>query len=254
MSAQKEPEFFSRDAVFEQGLEWYRSLFSQARPDQMCGEASTTYARWPHLPNVPERIMESLPNARFIYIMRHPVDRAYSHYCQHMRLGVTMTFEEALKRDAIYVDCGMYLMQIERYLRYFPRDAFLFLFSAELRKDPHSVLRSVQEFLGLPVLDLVQDEPVTANPTTSAHYIREHTTGQLRRLPGVSALADRTPQAWRDAFYALIRRSPVGRWLAAQHRTAPMLPETRRRLLALFEGPNRALGEFLGRDLSHWSS
>jgi hypothetical protein len=97
LPALKEPQFFSKNSVFEQGAAWYKALFAQAEDSQICGEASTTYTRWPHTPDVPRRIMNLLPNPKFIYLMRNPVERAYSHYCHHMRFEVTMTFEEALQ-------------------------------------------------------------------------------------------------------------------------------------------------------------
>ena len=38
----KEPMFFSRDEVYARGLDWYFSLFREAREDQICGEANAT--------------------------------------------------------------------------------------------------------------------------------------------------------------------------------------------------------------------
>ncbi|MFN9173847.1 MAG: hypothetical protein ACK58N_04855, partial [Synechocystis sp.] len=37
----KEPQFFSTDVIYERGLDWYRGLFGEAKPGQVCGEAST---------------------------------------------------------------------------------------------------------------------------------------------------------------------------------------------------------------------
>ncbi|CCQ61658.1 Sulfotransferase, partial [Crocosphaera watsonii WH 0401] len=45
MSTPKEPDFFSLDQNYTKGIEWYESLFEEAKPHQICGEASTTYSR-----------------------------------------------------------------------------------------------------------------------------------------------------------------------------------------------------------------
>ncbi|NER32103.1 MAG: sulfotransferase domain-containing protein, partial [Symploca sp. SIO1C4] len=47
MSNPKEPDFFAIDHIYDQGIDWYSSLFSEARLKQVCGEASTTYTRLP---------------------------------------------------------------------------------------------------------------------------------------------------------------------------------------------------------------
>ncbi len=125
--SRKELEFFCKDENFDKGLSWYKSQFANVKNNQICGDASTTYSRWPNKPNVPERIYKNLREIKFIYIMRHPVARAYSHYVHHMRTGVTMTFEEALSKDDIYINCSKYWMQIERYLKFFDLKSFLFL-------------------------------------------------------------------------------------------------------------------------------
>jgi hypothetical protein len=253
MSTPKEPQFFSSDEVYGRGDDWYRSLFAGAGDDQLCGEASTTYTRWPHTADAATRLAATLPNAKLIYIMRHPVDRAYSHYAHQMRLGVTATFEQAMRRDHSLIDCGLYMAQIRRFLRHFARDSFLFLLLDELKQQPAETMARVQRFLDLSVMPLT-DEPIVANRSGDEHYIRQHTTRRLRRIPGLSALAERMSPSSRQALYELIHRSPVGRCLSRRHRLPAMLPETRTELLRRYERPNRELEAFLGRDLSHWST
>lgn len=248
----KEPEFFSDDSMYARGVDWYGSLFEQAAANQLCGEASTTYTRWPHTADAAARIAKLLPRAKLIYIMRHPVDRAYSHYAHHMRLGVTMTFEEALAKDSIYMDCSLYMMQIERYLRYFPRESFLFLFFSDMQRDIDSVLRQAESFLDLAHEDLPGKGLIHANPGGSDHFIRYHTTRRLRCLPGLPAVIDLIPQPIRKRMYARFRASPLGQRLDRCYRLQPMRSETRRDLLAYFGKPNLDLATFLKCDLAKW--
>lgn len=253
MPSLKEPEFFSREEVFAKGEDWYRGLFREARPDQICGEASTTYSRWPHTLDSAKLISKFVPHAKFIYLMRHPVDRAYSHYGHDMRKAVTMTFEEALERDSIYVDCSMYIRQIERYLRFFPRDRFLFVFQSQLAAQPHLLLADIQKFLGINEIDLVQGGAIRINVAGPDYYIRLKTTMRLRSIPPFGLLARVMPKKLRDFLYAvLIKHSLIGRKLKKESQILPLHPETRSGLFDVFAEPNRELEEFLGVDLSEW--
>lgn len=248
----KEPEFFSRDEVFARGLGWYCSLFSAARSDQLCGEASTTYTRWPHTADAAARIAEVLPRARLVYLLRNPIDRAYSHYAHHMRGGVTMTFEEALDRDSIYVDCGLYMDQIDRYLKYYSRESLLCVMSDELRDAPGRALDAVLAHIGAPPRDLTSDGAIRENVGGTDHFIRAKTTQRLRALPGGRTLGNLLPKMVRQRAFELIRASPVGSRLGAQASVPPMRPETRALLAERFREPNARLAAFLGVDLARW--
>lgn len=252
MSTPKEPEFFSKDSEFARGIDHYASLFRGVRGDQVCGEGSTTYTRWPHTGDAASRIAMHLPNVKMIYIMRHPVHRAYSHYAHHMRLEVTMTFEQALERSSEYLDCGLYMNQIRRYLRHFPRERFLFLFLEDFRDDPAYALAKIQFFLGVDYQDLDGAARIQ-NESGPDYFIRRKTTWKLREWPLVSAIADRIPEVVRAGAYQLLKASPLGKNLQRQYVLPRMLPETRRQLLDFYREPNRELAEFLGRDLSRWN-
>lgn len=252
LPAEKEPDFFSRDPVFQRGVDWYKAMFRKALTSQKCGEGSTTYSRWPHTPDVPKRISELLSNPKFIYLIRNPVDRTYSHYCHRMRLNVTMTFEEALKHDSMFVDCSLYAAQIDEYLRFFPEESFLFLLFDDLVTDPQSVMRKVEEFLGI--------EPVDAVGATRFHsnerhqeYISSKTTGRFRKLPGGSIIADAIPLRVKQRIHEFVRESKFGRKLLNNHVIPPMLPTTRMELVERFREPNRILGAQIRRDLSCWN-
>ncbi len=258
--ANKEPGFFSREQVFARGIDWYRKLFEEAKPHQRCFEASTCYSRWPHFGDVAQRIAQAVPHACFIYIMRHPVDRAYSHYGHLMRLKVTMTFEQALEIYPEIIDASLYLQQIQRFLEYFDRGRFLFLTLDDMQRTPDAVLEQVQMFLGLAVRDLTSGGPLRANRAgTSTATVR--ISDQLRRVrhwPGVAQIATAVPASWRANLHRRLTQtlsnSVVGRTLADRHKSrfSPMLPETRRKLMERFAGPTRELERFLGRSLAEW--
>lgn len=248
----KETEYFSQKSIFSRGEEWYRHLFLEAKKSQLCGDASTTYSRWPHTLDAARLIAKSVPDAKLIYIMRHPVDRTYSHYAHHMRLGITMSFEEALEKDDIYIDCSMYMPQIERYLKYFSKESFIFLFQNDLWDNPRKVIENITEFLDIRMAGFEKEDVVRKNVSGPDHFIRSKTTERLRKMPGMGFVARLLPEGMKNNMYRFLKHSSVGRRLEAQHQLVPMKPETREHLINIFETPNKKLEEFLGVELPTW--
>src|SRR5579872_3450358 len=63
----------------------YLDLFAGAAAKPVVGEASTIYSYAPLISGVPQRILAFNPQARFLYIMRDPVDRSIRHYWHRVR-------------------------------------------------------------------------------------------------------------------------------------------------------------------------
>jgi len=258
MGPGKEPAFFAFDENYSQGIEWYTSLFSAAQPNQICGEASTDYTKYPQFPETPARIAQTLPQVKMIYIMRNPVERAYSYYIQITRgQKIQETFEEQIKRTSICLDASFYMMQIERYLQFFPRASFLFLLMEELIDNPAATMEKVCTFIGVETqINLTEEGKITANSRNNwfEKNIRAKITAPLKAIPGVKQVAYLLPQESRNWVYnKLLKGSLYGNAIKKQYLPPPMLPETRQMLLEKFKQPNEKLAEFLGRDLSHWS-
>ena len=124
MSTPKEPNFFSDDAIYGQGLDWYSGLFDNANPEDICGESSTHYTKLPDYPDTISRLKEAIPQPKLIYVMRHPVDRLISHYMHQWSEGViSCDINKAIDRYPELIDYGCYGMQITPYLEEFGRDS-----------------------------------------------------------------------------------------------------------------------------------
>jgi Sulfotransferase domain len=275
MSTPKEPQFFAIDEFYARGMDWYTSLFNDAKPEQLCGEASGKYANFPQYPEATSRIAKAVPNVKLIYIMRHPVDRAYSHYVQlikwqqmvvtnpdlasyrtpDMQLKVTETFEEAISRDRELLDISNYMMQIEQYLPLFPKESLLCLLMEDLIKRPAETLSQICQFIGIDAsVDLMDDGKIVANKATdhNERLLRSRITAPFKAIPGIPQLAGLLPKSWREGAYKLLQKSSKQKF-EKDYIPPEMLPETREKLLKEFIEPNQKLAEFLNRDLSHWS-
>ncbi|MCA9214213.1 MAG: sulfotransferase domain-containing protein [Planctomycetales bacterium] len=257
----KEPMFFNMDRYYERGVNWYQQLFAEAGDAKLRGEATTSYTYAPHIPDVPKRIHDLVPDCKFIYMVRPPVARTYSHYVQELQVRVFApegdlgTFEEAIEKCPMLVDAGMYIKQLERFERYFSRDQIKVIFAKDLRQNPNAVLSDIQEFLGLSHADLTVNSPVTAN-TQGSHHARQQLNEKLEKvksIPGVHLLTRVIPKQTRANLYNRFVSSKRLRKIAdLELDVKPALAQTNEDLRALFKEANEMLGDYLGCDLSDW--
>ncbi len=161
LSRPKEPFFFT--GRWDQGLDWYRGCFAGAGPGSVLLDATADYAMAPLAPDgsvdasagsamarVPERIRAVRPDARFIYVLRDPVSRAYSSYWHAVRGGhESRGFRDVVTPDSIYVRGSRYYRQLLHFLEHFQLTDFLFVDFRELTRDPRGVARRGIDFLGL---------------------------------------------------------------------------------------------------------
>lgn len=149
MSTPKEPNFFSDDDVWARGLDWYAALFEGAAKGDLRGESSTHYTKLPDYPQCMDRMREHVPDARLIYIMRHPVDRLISHYMHGWLNGAFRgSVDEAVSRYPELVQYGCYAAQLRPFLETYGPDKILPVFFERLTQSPQAQLERVCEFLG----------------------------------------------------------------------------------------------------------
>ncbi|UWQ23218.1 sulfotransferase domain-containing protein [Jannaschia sp. W003] len=151
MTDPKEPNFFSDDAIWARGPEWYAQLFAGAAPGDLRGEASTHYTKRPTHPHALDRMRSLLGDAppRLIYMIRDPVARAVSHYMHGWsRDEITVPLAEAVRAHPELVDYGCYGMQIAPYVSAFGADAILLTSLEAMKTDPEGELARVGAFLG----------------------------------------------------------------------------------------------------------
>ena len=261
----KEPDYYG--AQFERGRDWYASLFADARDGQLLGEASTNYSVGTIGPNgcdvatVARRLADDAPDVKLIYILRHPVERAYSFYVEQVRTaqalgqreGFGQTFEQYMQIDPRCVEGSRYIDVIETYRRHFDDAQMLIITMDELKADPAKLHRRVTDFLGITPLDeLEQEAPVVANNTKQRHesMLRDRLIAPLRRIPVVGQLGAALPRPCRDGIYRLLSRSGRAKRMRQQLTCPPMLAQTRAVLLDELREPTLALAGELDCDLS----
>jgi hypothetical protein len=158
-----EPKFFLVDRLYEKGLPFYSTWFADAAPGRLTGEKSTDY-----LESAPaaERIARDLPGVKLVFILREPVDRAYSNYLWTRMNGLeTEDFRTALRledqrerelpdrwkfaRPFSYFSRGLYADLLAPYFERFPREQMLIVRFEDIISKPAALAERLQGCLGV---------------------------------------------------------------------------------------------------------
>jgi hypothetical protein len=144
-------------------------------------------------PSVPRRLAEHLPGTRLIALLRHPVQRAYSHYNHSRVLGrepledfqAAMAAEPTRTDEAwerltetgarepavewfSYARRSYYAPQLRRWLACFPRGSLLIMTAEELYREPEDGLSRARAHLGLPEIDVTH---LNYRPRNARSYV-----------------------------------------------------------------------------------
>jgi len=192
---------------------WYRSLFRPAGR-RIAGEVTPSYARLP-----PERVAHIravAPDARIIYLLRNPIDWAWSNAVMHHRKphvgGIERVPEEQVvahfskPKSLRHTD---FLGNLANWERHFPRERIFVGFFDELQEDPAALLRRVLRFLG------ADDSPAVIPATVG----ERRNPGRSDRIPPrlLPHLA-RIHHAQIAGLHARFANNYTQRWLASAER------------------------------------
>jgi len=150
VSCPKEPDFFSCDEVYAKGIDWYSSLFSSAENCRVIAEGSTSYTKQLQFPHASTRIAQHLPQARLIYMARHPLARIQSHWAHETLKGRTnLDLSDFVHTHPEAIDTSCYWKQISRYLDHFPPEQICVVFFEDYCRSSQDVFDRCCDFLDL---------------------------------------------------------------------------------------------------------
>lgn len=170
----KEIHFFNRS--YGRGLNYYKAAFplginKSSINKKLFIDASPDYF---DNPSVPKKVRKYLPDVKLVFLLRNPIDRAYSHFQMIKSLGYEdSTFEQAIymedeRLSSImskinsddnyyniyeayynYLSKGYYAIHLNRWLKYFSKSQMLVIESEDFFKNPQYVYKEVTDFLGI---------------------------------------------------------------------------------------------------------
>lgn len=229
------------DMMYHRGRGWYEEFFRDATPEQKLFDPTYSYIR---CPLAPARIHRENPSAKILLTLRHPVDRAFSHYWHEKKKECyTYEFSDYSRNYDLYaswIETGFYARHLERYLQVFNREQILVQRFELLESNPREYLREALEFVGV-------DSNFT--PTVEGKKVNE--AGFKRdSWSWVRSVVDRAarrivPGAWKSLG---LEQKFSGR---EEYKRGP-LPEVRAALLELYEPETAKLEELLDIDFSAW--
>lgn len=200
----KETHYFSHDDRYRLGLDWYQRQFpANCPPDTVRGEVDPEYMFYGR---AAERIRVLNPNPKFIFLLRQPLERAYSQYLMSVRRGYEdLSFAQALSAESArladdtdghamdhqsYLARGLYSRQIRHYREMFPASQFLFIKFDDLinKEGGLDIYTSICRFLGInssPAL-AVRDKKSNQASTPRSIWLRDqlYQRGKLRKFIG----------------------------------------------------------------------
>jgi len=234
----KEMRLFWREDWRER-LSWYESHFADL-DTPIRGEATPAYSAHPFHPNVPERIHTVIPDARFLYIVRDPIDRIVSHYVQQRTDGDRRSFEERMREydtpENSIVCPSRYATQIDQYLKFFPPSQLLVIDQHKLKHERRETLSRIFAFLG-----------VERNTRADKYALTPVGERLFYRLidPAGRRLA---PQRWREL------RPSVRRGLSEKIADPPVVDgELREKLVTFLQPEVDRLRQLTGEQFEGWS-
>lgn len=159
-----EPKFFNVDENYAKGIEHYiQTYFPNIDAGIVAGEKSTNYLE---SEVAASRIAKDRPDVKLIFLLRDPVERAFSNWLWSRMNGVeSEDFETALRleqyreehveaklryaRPHALFSRGLYADLLQPWLERFPREHLLFLRYEAIPHDPEGLIASVHRFLGV---------------------------------------------------------------------------------------------------------
>jgi hypothetical protein len=151
-AAEKEPEFFSQNQGHGFRVENYRDLWDfDERVHRYAIEASTGYTKYPFETGVAERIAELGLQPKFIYCVRHPIDRIISQ-CRFVNSNPLWGNINPFSEEALAL--SKYNQQLMQFTNVFPKQDLLILDFEIISNDPQLAANQVFGFLGLNEVEL----------------------------------------------------------------------------------------------------
>ena len=247
-------------------IEQYEAFFEGAEGFPAVGQKDADLLFWKP---AHARLAEYLPNCRYIFCLRDPIERAWSHYWNEVgKKRETLSFEDALAAEPDRIQRSGYA---RNHLSYFSRGCYVDSLSAffekvdrkqvcvvtieEAKKDPMKVLSQIYTFLGInPKLGKQvsgkaynQNNTMIVRPWAEKGPIKPFRKVYERLCEAFVVRAYQHSERRQNArknLQRLFRKPAQGKVMSAK---------TRKRLQREYAPKTQALSDLLGRSFSEWS-
>ena len=252
----KETHFFRDDEKYRKGLDFYFSFHFHPSEEGMLAEINPEYS---YFPACAERISENLGTIKIIFILRNPVERAYSHYKMTQSRGLeSLDFISALEKEATrlntafdhinfsYISRGKYISQIERFENTFGKENVKVFLFEELIQNPEAIVKSTIEFVGLPAFEFDYSTKSNVASEPNSKLVRDFVYKPNKLKKAIGKLIP--SKALKDKI--MVGLANMNKKPAA---SKPLSTELKRQVYdTYFREEVSALEQKLQKDLSSW--
>lgn len=197
----KETDFFL-DRQYRRGLSWLNGQYDDFSKPLV--DVSPNYSKTFVFPNVASRIYETNPNAKLVYVLRNPVERAISQFKHLTAMGYELKkpHETEPRIGECVSDASLYYTQLKPYLEYWDMDQIEIVEFEDLVEDQWGTLAALYERLGLPAFTPAD----TQIHTNSADQLQRvpHWWGQTRNKPFFEWMRSKAPRSAVAAAKAVL--------------------------------------------------
>ncbi len=203
----KEHQFFHQDSLHKPALESCKQHFEDAVNHEQRTKLPKDRTLHCEQEHNPERAHTGCPNAKIIFTLRNPVERAYIQfqYALAERKETVKTFERAMEAELAglrspdttgrcWIYKNQYQTHLDHWLSFYPKDKILLFIYEEWIDPSHSSLRSLEQFLGLENSSLSLEHATNHIPQEGHLYLPGK---KPRKYP---TLSDATREQLEDTF------------------------------------------------------
>jgi len=246
----KEIHFF--DVYYDRPHQWYLNFFQAAEAKHKAiGEISPDYI---YHTDSAKRMRALYPDIKLIIILRHPVQRAYSHYRMTFQSGEGQKyqdFDDFMARHPHSYKRGLYAQQLKIWMEHFNRDQMLIMTYDEMFEQENGVEQSFDQIAQFLDIDAGLFDRTLA-------YKR---VGQARGAPKYPMIA-KIAQSGRillrdlnlDFMATVLTKMGLTRQLFGQREQEipPLLPEIEAKWMQHYQNEIADLEQLLGRSFNQW--
>ena len=256
----KETKFFADDRRYLKGIDYYQQQwFSDVPEGALVGEVDPDYM---YFDNALSRIESDLglEDKKFIFVLREPVSRAFSHYLMSYRRGLEHdSFEEALTQESSrisqgyferlhfsYSERGFYLQQLEKYTQKIPMERIHIILAEELSNDTQAVMSGIYQFLGV--------EDLSGKLEFGKQHIATvpKNIGLTRFMRSKSGVKEFVKACIPFPTLRLKLREMITQWNQTEKFELELSEVTKESLREMYRDQNVQLARMIGKDLSSW--
>lgn len=245
MSTPKEIHYFGRSDP-EKTREWYEAHFASGGAYRAVGEGSTSYTH-PHIVEACAReIAAAAPDARLIYMVRHPLRRLESDW--KMRKHEDWAPEGSInvaarEADTTLIGHSLYWQNLSIYRRHFADEQLLVVFLEDFSKAPRRELARC--FAHLRVRWDMEIADLTLQANRSQDFRRDTLVARWARSTGLLPIV-------RDIVPQRLFSKAKGMLTRADRFTPQWDPGVRSWVLAKLRDDARQLLEHCGKNPAFW--